>query len=42
MNKKQLLVLWVTIGFVVLLSIFPVRKAGSYSGRGFFFNREID
>jgi hypothetical protein len=48
MNKKQLFVLWVTIGILALISMFPVRQAGTvgernfYRARGFFLNQRLE
>ncbi len=41
MNKKQLVVLWVTIGILALLAIFPVRQAGDHRNRGFFLSERL-
>lgn len=42
MNAKQLTVLWVTIGIVVLLSLFPVRNLqGLGNKRGFLFKETV-
>jgi hypothetical protein len=47
MNKKQLVVLWVTIGIVVALSLFPVRHSPApvpgmgFRGRGFLFENKL-